>query len=111
MTFEVSSDNGAAIIVSLETHSQTRRVTRVIIYAYHPEYLYRNPSTEVGKDYDLALGLAAVLGDVKDFGHSHFERRAEQLAKAGIRGRLQGDNALHDVIQLLLAERRPSMTC
>ncbi len=110
VTFKVSLDNGAAVTVSLETHSQTRRVTRIIVYAYHPEYLYRNPSTEVGKDYDLALGLTAVLGNVKGFRYGHFERRAEWLAKLGIRGRLPGDNALHDAIQILLGERRSSMT-
>ena len=78
----------AAVTVPLETHSQTRRVTRIIVYAYHPKYLYRNPSTEVGTDYDLALGLTTVLGNVKEFRYGHFERRAEWLAKSGIRGRL-----------------------
>ena len=102
--------NAAAVTVSLETHSQTRRVTRIFVYAYHPEYLYRNPSTEVDKDYDLALVLTAVLGNVKEFRYGHFERRAERLAKLGIRGRLLGDNALHDAIQLMLAERRSSMS-
>ena len=33
----------------------------------------------------LALGLTAVLGNVKEFKYDHFERRAQSLAKLGIR--------------------------
>lgn len=102
-SFDVCFPGGVSIKASL--HSKENVLHHITLYANHPEYLFRNPSVSVGMEYDAVLGLAASLGDIPQFKFGFFTVRARKLEKLGILGREVGDNALHDTIQLLKAER------
>ncbi|KAF4549398.1 Hypothetical protein D9617_22g067460 [Elsinoe fawcettii] len=98
--FSIESD-GKAGVVDVGLVVDGTRITRILVFAYHPEYLFRNPSMETSKTYDYALGLAASIAGIKQFRHGHFSRFAAHLEAKGIRGRQRGDNALHDAIQMI----------
>ncbi|TKX24610.1 hypothetical protein C1H76_3219 [Elsinoe australis] len=106
VTYAVVFGEARSVQVSLQVASDpaSARVERLLVYGYHPEYLFRNPNLEVSKTYDYAVALAARVARI-DINYGYFERRAHRLAALGIKGRVSGDNALHDAIQLLMAEK------
>lgn len=106
VTYAVVFGEARSVQVSLQVTSDpaSARVERLLVYGYHPEYLFRNPNLEVSKAYDYAVALAARVARI-DINYGYFERRAHRLAALGVKGRVSGDNALHDAIQLLMAEK------
>jgi hypothetical protein len=71
--------NHIIIPVSLCLSSYSFNISRIVIYSYHPEYLYRNLSMDVSREYDAALGMAAALGNLTGFCYDYFQQRAARL--------------------------------
>ncbi|KAI4647248.1 uncharacterized protein J4E79_010399 [Alternaria viburni] len=55
--------------------NNAQKILFVVVYAWHPEYLLRNRTTAVGRQYDAALNIAAALSGV-DTKAGYFEARA-----------------------------------
>lgn len=106
VAFDVKFPDELTIKVTLDLRA--KNVHHLNLYAFHPEYLYRNPSKDVSLEYDTVLGLAASLAGINNFNFGYFSRRSQTLQEVGIVGRQVGDNALHDVIQCLKRERESS---
>ncbi|PSK54022.1 hypothetical protein B9Z65_7828 [Elsinoe australis] len=80
VTYAVVFGEARSVQVSLQVTSDpaSARVERLLVYGYHPEYLFRNPNLEVSKTYDYAVALAARVARI-DINYGYFERRAHRL--------------------------------
>lgn len=68
--------------------NDAQKILFVVVYAWHPEYLLRNRTTAVGRQYDAALNIAAALTGI-DTKAGYFEARAARTHESNKRNPTQ----------------------
>ncbi|KAI4656613.1 uncharacterized protein J4E78_006502 [Alternaria triticimaculans] len=73
--------------------NNAQKILFVVVYAWHPEYLLRNRTTAVGRQYDAALNIAAALSGV-DTKAGYFEARAARTHEKSGRSPTQSKSTI-----------------
>ncbi|KAI4685745.1 uncharacterized protein J4E88_003581 [Alternaria novae-zelandiae] len=73
--------------------NNAQKILFVVVYAWHPEYLLRNRTTAVGRQYDAALNIAAALSGV-DTKAGYFEARAARTHEKSRRSPTQSKSTI-----------------
>lgn len=109
--FNLSLEDSSTVQVSLSFQanpwgsSQSPRISRIHVFADHPEYHFRPRRHGTSRYMDTAINIACALAGLDGIDESYFERRAMASGSLERTSLELGDNALSDSILTVSRER------